>query len=302
MSGLDLVAGTWDDARALVGQQLASFTAADPVERGAIRRLLEVHEWDWPPGQEVAPASTYLTFALPAYWSPGDPSIGRYVIPPLPFRTVPGEGSMMVASDVDVAFGAPIRVGDRLRATYWLRGVTEKATVVGSGAFLDFEARFTNQRDELVAAELVRTLRYTPVDPPAARVPPAPSSDPVPPGASPVLPVAVDLTLQRLVMAAGANRDFAPVHHDPAVAREAGMGVPFANSMFIGTHLERTAAEWAGWERRVEHLSFRLVAPAVAGATLTCAGWSDGMTCHLEVCTGSTALVSIGRVRLGARP
>ena len=33
---------------------------------------------------------------------------------------------------------------------------------------------------------------------------------------------AVPLTIQRLVMEAGANRDFAPMHHDREIARATG--------------------------------------------------------------------------------
>ena len=39
-------------------------------------------------------------------------------------------------------------------------------------------------------------------------------------------PFSLALTLQRLVMEAGVNRDFAPIHHDPQIARATGAAEP----------------------------------------------------------------------------
>jgi hypothetical protein len=52
------------------------------------------------------------------------------------------------------------------------------------------------------------------------------------------------------------------------------MGAPFANSMFVGTHLERAATEWAGWHSRPNSLEFRLLQPARAGTTMVALGWA----------------------------
>jgi acyl dehydratase len=160
-------------------------------------------------------------------------------------------------------------VGDLLRSQWRLLSVTEKATSVGDGAFLLFESIVHNQRDELVAQERTTTLRYEPR-------PGATGRRPAPPDAGPATgeigPCRIALTLQRLVMAAGANRDFAPVHHDPDVAARAGLVRPFANSMFVLTHLERAVVDWAGWESKVKGISMRLVAPALAGTTMVATG------------------------------
>jgi 3-methylfumaryl-CoA hydratase len=288
---LDLVSGTWEMAQALVDTQVGSFIAADAVEKGAIRHLLEVHEWDYPPGYDiaaakacgcrelVAPSSTYLTWALPPYWAPGDPPIRDRVIPPLPFRTVPGEGTMMVATDIAVTFLQPIYVGDSINSTYWLRAVVPKSTHVGEGAFLTFEATFSNQDDQVVAVERTTTFRYTPCSSEevagTTRQSRSSSDATRQDGAEFVVgPTELRLTLQRLVMAAGSNRDFAPVHHDVSLAQGARMGAPFANSMFVGTHLERAATEWAGWHSRPKSLEFRLLQPARAGSTMVALGWA----------------------------
>ena len=80
----DVVLGTWEDAEALVGQVLLSFTGADRVNIPDIRRRLEVLGWDAPihydenaarrAGHEgiVSPATMVISWVLPAYWSPGD--------------------------------------------------------------------------------------------------------------------------------------------------------------------------------------------------------------------------------------
>lgn len=283
MTSLALTEGSWDDARALIGRPLLEMTGADAVERSAIRKLLEVHEWDFPPGADeavakrlglrdiVAPATSYLTFALPAYWSPAGPPLQHYVIPPLPYRSVPGVGSMMIATAVDIEFSTPLHPGDTVTSVWRLRSVTPRHTRVGDGAFMIFEARFSNQRGEQVAKESTTVLRYQP----AVGVGPGRSySVPQRHGVD-VRSTSLDLTLQRLVMAAGANRDFAPVHHDPEVAAAAGLGRPFANSMFMATQFERTAAEWAGESWSVETMRMELLAPAAAGSTLVVEGVAD---------------------------
>lgn len=302
-TALDLAAGTWKDAIKLVDRTIGTLTGADVVEASAIRRILEAHEWDFPPSYDraaaqragyrdlVAPASSYLTFALPPYWAPGVAPLGSHVIPPLPFREVPGEGSIMIATNLLAWFSAPIHVGDRLSITYWLRSVTPKTTRVGTGAFLVFEARFTNQRDELVVREKTTTFRYEPEPHPtsARGVASTANTANAPKGSQPVPEVSIDLTLQRLVMAAGANRDFAPLHHDPRMATSAGFAVPFANSMFVATHFERTASEWAGWESRTAHLELTLLRPAASGTTMTAAGWAEPATADDQGSAGRTA-------------
>jgi acyl dehydratase len=209
-----------------------------------------------------------------------------------------------------VQFGEPLVVGDVLRSHWWLSSVTEKSTSVGDGAFLEFQALVRNQRGEVVAHEKMTTLRYEPRHDAETRLPPrrAPADDRETDGE--IGPCAITLTLQRLVMAAGANRDLAPVHHDPSVAAQAGLGQPFANSMFVLTHLERTMVEWAGWRSRVEAVDLRLLGPAVVGTTMMATGHrlddggdADLARCQLEcrLHPGPVSPTATAEVRL-ARP
>ena len=57
--------------------------------------------------------------------------------------------------------------------------------------------------------------------------------------------VSIPITLQRLVMEAGANRDFSLIHHDSGVARATGAPDAFANTFFLMGMFERLMREWA---------------------------------------------------------
>jgi acyl dehydratase len=82
-------------------------------------------------------------------------------------------------------------------------------------------------------------------------------------------PYPLALTLQRLVMEAGVNRDFAPIHHDQQIARAAGAAEPFANVMLIQGLLEATLRRWMGLDGRLRKLTVNLRSYAAAGSVLT---------------------------------
>lgn len=54
------------------------------------------------------------------------------------------------------------------------------------------------------------------------------------------------LTVYRLVMAAGANRDFNAIHHNPNVARASGAPDMYANTLFLQGMWERTVRDFIG--------------------------------------------------------
>ena len=161
MTGLGMANGTWEDAEQLVGTVIAEHIGADAVNTPMIRHYLEAFEWDGP-GLEGAPASMYITFGMPAYWQPGDSTLPENTLAPLAFRLVPCPGSAMIGTEVSVRFHAPIQVGDILRSTWMLTKLVRKRLKIGDGAFLDFEVRYVNQRDELVALESTTVFRYDP--------------------------------------------------------------------------------------------------------------------------------------------
>lgn len=59
-------------------------------------------------------------------------------------------------------------------------------------------------------------------------------------------PFSIPITLQRLVMEAGANRDFSLIHHDRDVARATGAPDAYMNTFFIAGMFERLLREWMG--------------------------------------------------------
>lgn len=58
--------------------------------------------------------------------------------------------------------------------------------------------------------------------------------------------VAYPLTVYRLVMAAGANRDFNSIHHNSEYARAGGAPEMYANTQFLLTSWERCVRDWMG--------------------------------------------------------
>ena len=85
-------------------------------------------------------------------------------------------------------------------------------------------------------------------------------------------PFTVVLTLQRLVMEAGANRDFSPWHFDPEISKTAGAEHAFANTTLLETLLEACIRSWAGLGPRLRVLEFAMLRPSCAGQELSASG------------------------------
>ncbi|BCB83861.1 hotdog family protein [Phytohabitans suffuscus] len=80
---------------------------------------------------------------------------------------------------------------------------------------------------------------------PARATVPTPAAT-VPTAGDTVGPLSMHLSLQRLIMVSGANRDFAPTHIDNEAAREGGAPAAYADIMFVFTMIDRLLLEWAG--------------------------------------------------------
>lgn len=101
-------------------------------------------------------------------------------------------------------------------------------------------------------------------------------------------PLKLTITLQRLVMEAGANRDFSPIHFDGEVARESGAPDVFANTTFNETLLEATIRQWAGLAARIRVIEFAMkdfncVGDVVSGAGVVTSTTDDERTVELAV-------------------
>ena len=85
--------------------------------------------------------------------------------------------------------------------------------------------------------------------------------------------ISIPITLQRLVMEAGANRDFSLMHHDGAVAQTAGASDAFANTFFLMGMFERLVREWAGAKARFRKMGpLKMLNFNVVGDTLVFTG------------------------------
>lgn len=94
-------------------------------------------------------------------------------------------------------------------------------------------------------------------------------------------PVAFPLTVYRLVMAAGANRDFNAIHHNTEHAQSTGAPEMYANVMLLQGMWERTVREYIGTAGVLHAIrGFRMKAFNTAGDTVTVRGqverkWED---------------------------
>jgi acyl dehydratase len=82
----------------------------------------------------------------------------------------------------------------------------------------------------------------------------------------------VPLSLQRLVMEAGVNRDFTPLHHDPEDARVTGAPDAYANTIFIQAMLEATLRNWMGDTGELKELDIRMVRFNLRGSVIRAGG------------------------------
>ena len=85
--------------------------------------------------------------------------------------------------------------------------------------------------------------------------------------------VSIPVTLQRLVMEAGANRDLSLIHHDGDAARLTGARDAYANTFFLMGMCERLLREWMGPSGRIVKLGpLKMTAFNVVGETMAFAG------------------------------
>lgn len=84
-----------------------------------------------------------------------------------------------------------------------------------------------------------------------------------------LVPLAFPLTVYRLVMAAGANRDFNSIHHNAEYARGTGATDIYANNMLLQGMWERSVRDFIGAAGVIRHLrGFRMRSFNTPGSTL----------------------------------
>ena len=91
-------------------------------------------------------------------------------------------------------------------------------------------------------------------------------------------PISIPVTLQRLVMDAGANRDFSLIHHDRDVARATGAPDAYMNTFFIAGMFERLLREWMGPRGRINKIvNLRMKVFNCVGDTAVFKGTVEGL-------------------------
>ena len=115
-------------------------------------------------------------------------------------------------------------------------------------------------------------------------------------------PVRFPLTVYRLVVEAGANRDFNAIHHNTEFAKASGAPEMYANTTFLLGMWERSVREFIGVRGRlIDIKGFRMKSFNVVGTTVVVNGkvvrtWLDGdrACAELEVWSENDGTVTVG--------
>ncbi len=256
-----------------------------------------------------APCTMLQTYSRPANWQPGQPTLWQsdhlnFTMGPQAKQCeIPVPGTCSFETDIEFEYIQPLYLGDRVSLRdRLLLNVNPKHTSVGEGAFLTWENRFYNQHGDLVAVG--RTSQYVYVPHPwregakangqrGARAAFAFRAGTrfTEPGTNPrsnwstqlffedvkegddVPEVAFPITIQRLVMAAGANRDFNGMHHNREIAQSYGVPEMFCNNFFLQGMWERTVREYIGLRGIIRKIGpFRIRIFNLAGDTVVVKG------------------------------
>lgn len=279
-------------------------------------------------GGPILPPTTLSLWSRPHAW---DPDVGAGELP-LPTHFDLKERFGLPAALVTAAglrILDPVRPGDRMVTGETLRSVSaEKDTALGPGRFWVIDVDYANQRDELMGIETLTGFGYRrdgEHGPPDSGPAPGPAPARVPvtevvteevtedgtgdrrsraPARRPTigdvredtrLPDLVHrLTVTDVVLGALAARDWRPMHHDPALARERnGVANVFLDTPTQQAWLERFVTDWTGPTGRLGRLDLRMGRPVLAGDTMTISGEVTDATIDRAGCGWVTLAVRI---------
>ncbi len=159
------------EVKSWIGQVRFEEESEFDVERGHIHTTCASVQngnplfWDDEAAQEltdglIAPLTMLSVWFRPHYWIPGRSET------PLPWKTHFALKETLnlpeaVATDSEVAYGAPVRPGDRIRSHEILRSISEyKTTKLGRGRFWVIDCECMNQRGEWVGTETMTGFGY----------------------------------------------------------------------------------------------------------------------------------------------
>lgn len=292
----------------------------------------------------VVPCTAVMSFAIPRMWIPGESlfTSGRHA--QLARNMVTGTRSSLepptehvFATTMETEYLGQVFVGDRIRRRgEKLIACTPKETKVGRGAFLTWESEILNQHGHRVAVLRSTIFRYNP----HAATEPAKlagsqsvqqgseqassgreqrSLQPSPDATKqrtwdevaenqPIDAIEFPLSIVRLVIAAGANRDFNSIHHDCEFARATGAPDMYANHAFLQGMWERSARRFIGLEGVIRRFSdFQMRQFNTPGETVVVRGrvrrkWKESGLgfVELEIWSETSRGVSVGPGRIVA--
>lgn len=99
------------------------------------------------------------------------------------------------------------------------------------------------------------------------------ATEPTTPAPGTALPeLRVETSRSRIIAAALATRDYAPVHHDPDAARAGAVPDVFLNILSTNALVGRFVQDWAGPGATIGRIAIRLGIPNHAGDTLVLTG------------------------------
>ena len=290
----------------------SSYDGVDEVSRNDIRRKLETFCFDCPLYTDdsvarahgyrmaIAPSAMIPLWALPAYWSPGTPSIfGPDLVEQdgtVPTR-VPMSWPHGLNAGSEVAYFEPVYPGDRLRSVVKLVEVKPRKTRLGEGAFLTFETKIVKLSGETVSVRKNTSFRYDKVAPsetePPSKAPVANGETSVESGVAEGASIdwsvqlrfrdveigaetaryGLWLSYQRIVMSVAVDRMFSGIHHNRDFARAGGLDDIIFNTRGYEMLLELMLRRWSGLAGRlVKFGPFKMAKSGHPGDTLVAGG------------------------------
>ena len=254
-----------------------------------------------------APPHMIQTFQTASLWEPGMDSIWTTDDPHFTvsgtgragkINEVPSPGTAGFITDLSVEFLKPLYIGDRVsQVSQTLMTVNPRKTRVGDGCFLTYEYFFENQNGERVGRQVMTAYSYIPYpqeetgagggggtqEESTERVIASQTNakidwskqryfEDVNEGDE-LQDIHYPLTIQRMVIAAGANRDFNAIHHSTVAANRGGAADMYAMNYFHNGMWERSVREYIGLDGTIKQTGpFRMKVFSTVGDTVVVKG------------------------------
>jgi acyl dehydratase len=304
-----------DELQGWIGRE-HEFAGVDEVTRSDIRRKLEVYCFDCPLHYDdavarahgyrglVAPGALIPLWAMPAYWTPGQPVLYRPGVREQAggIRTdvpVPAAYQGGVNTATQWEYFEPVYPGDALYGNWKLVEIKPHQSRLGDGVFISVEATLYKRSGELVAKNRNTHYRFTPkpkdsgkdsgkektLEPPPETTGEqsneiAVTSEPVDwsrqlrfsevAAGDAVPPFAMWLSYQRVVMSVAVDRMFSGLHHNREQARGRGFRDVIFNTRGYEMMFEVMLRRWIGLDGRITKMGpFRMNSSSYPGDVVT---------------------------------